>query len=765
MRALRAEVPAPDPDGPPLFWSLDGGMASLVGALAAGLRARGADTCLSAPADGLERIVVGRVDGRGPPGGPSRRTPWCWPHRRRPRRALLRPHDDEVAGLLDAIDYASVVARDVPRRRGRHPLDVARHRLPRAAPQPAQGTRAVGRDGVHLPGPQVAASRPRRRGPAARLARAHRRHPRRRVERRGGRRAGLGGAGRAHGRGRSARCGAGRPASPTPSRSTGCTTCCARPASRRRWPASAVSPSPARPTTASASRPASPAGGLRHTPSCERPAAPGPRRRPLGRGRCPARALAPALGLVAPRARGCRACSTGAWPACGCGPVCGPAGWPAWGATPSASSGPAPSTGTARVVLILDRGALLRRGRGRHAAPARACPGLRGRVHPGRGVRMTWPFGGLPLGGVFLGQARGPLVELARLGGPLLITAGVWAGGVALATLAASLWAPPRPCRRPSLVGAVVIVVGLVALVVVGTVAPDGGAPVRTLRVALVQGGGQRGLSKEEVSPTTVLAAQLAATSAVATARPSPGSCCGRRTSWRSTARWPGSPQAALLEPAGQAARHDARRRRHRAGVRHQPSATRSWPGDPNGHIVGVVREGAPGALRRVRAVPLLLLALRRPLGRADRRRPRARHRPHAHAGRPARAPGVLRGLLRRAQPRVGARRRRAPGRPHQHVVLQHVAGADAGDRGGDRAGGRDRARPRPGRPDGVQRGGDPAGGRPAAQHARPAPGALRHRGAPAAASRRTTTGATSRCWLLAAVALAAGWARQLRYS
>ena len=50
-------------------------------------------------------------------------------------------------------------------------------------------------------------------------------------------------------------------------------------------------------------------------------------------------------------------------------------------------------------------------------------------------VRMTWPFGGLPLGGVFLGQANGPLLQLARIGGPLLLTAGVWAGGVGLATL------------------------------------------------------------------------------------------------------------------------------------------------------------------------------------------------------------------------------------------------------------------------------------------------------------------------------------------
>ena len=50
-------------------------------------------------------------------------------------------------------------------------------------------------------------------------------------------------------------------------------------------------------------------------------------------------------------------------------------------------------------------------------------------------IRMTWPFGGLPLGGVFLGQADGPLLQLARIGGPLLLTAGVWAGGVGLATL------------------------------------------------------------------------------------------------------------------------------------------------------------------------------------------------------------------------------------------------------------------------------------------------------------------------------------------
>ena len=71
-----------------------------------------------------------------------------------------------------------------------------------------QGTRAVGGDGVHLLGSQVGAPRPRRRGPAARLAWTRRRHPRPRLDRRRGRRPRLGGAGRADGRGRSAPFGA-----------------------------------------------------------------------------------------------------------------------------------------------------------------------------------------------------------------------------------------------------------------------------------------------------------------------------------------------------------------------------------------------------------------------------------------------------------------------------------------------------------------------------------------------------------------------------
>ena len=126
-------------------------------------------------------------------------------------------------------------------------------------------------------------------------------------------------------------------------------------------------------------------------------------------------------------------------------------------------------------------------------------------------VRMTWPFGGLPLGGVFLGQADGPLLQLARLGGPLLLTAAVWALGVGVATAVAGL---RRPRPRRALWRGSAIVAGVVLLATLGAAAPDGGRPVRSIAVVSVQGGGRRGLSAAEVAPVTVYRAQLNATAA-----------------------------------------------------------------------------------------------------------------------------------------------------------------------------------------------------------------------------------------------------------
>ena len=61
-------------------------------------------------------------------------------------------------------------------------------------------------------------------------------------------------------------------------------------------------------------------------------------------------------------------------------------------------------------------------GRGRTA-------GLAGAMVLVEALRSSWPFGGLPMGGIALGQAGGPLAGAARLGGPLLLVGMVWLAG------------------------------------------------------------------------------------------------------------------------------------------------------------------------------------------------------------------------------------------------------------------------------------------------------------------------------------------------
>ncbi|HEX3333271.1 MAG TPA: apolipoprotein N-acyltransferase [Acidimicrobiales bacterium] len=202
-------------------------------------------------------------------------------------------------------------------------------------------------------------------------------------------------------------------------------------------------------------------------------------------------------------------------------------------------------------------------------------------------LRMSWPFGGLPLGGVFLGQADGPLVQLARLGGPLLVTAGVWAGGVVVATLVAWGVSSRRSAPGPRVVGAGIAAAGLVTLVVVGALAPDGGAPVGSVRVALVQGGGARGVSKEQVSATTVFDAQVAASSRVVSLGRPPELVLWPEDVVALNRPLAGSPEAALLSSLA-AELHTTLV----VGVTEPASPTTfrneivAW--GPNGHVVGV---------------------------------------------------------------------------------------------------------------------------------------------------------------------------------
>ncbi|HEX9549029.1 MAG TPA: apolipoprotein N-acyltransferase, partial [Acidimicrobiales bacterium] len=135
-------------------------------------------------------------------------------------------------------------------------------------------------------------------------------------------------------------------------------------------------------------------------------------------------------------------------------------------------------------------------------------------------LRGHFPFGGLPLGGTALGQVGGPLVSSARLGGTILVVGVTALAGAGLAELAWSvgrgLHAPRAAAVGPALRGTVALLI-LTAIVVAGWIGPDGGGkgPKRALRVALVQGGGPRGLHAVETDPEVAFQRQLNASRSV----------------------------------------------------------------------------------------------------------------------------------------------------------------------------------------------------------------------------------------------------------
>jgi oxygen-dependent protoporphyrinogen oxidase len=106
MRALRTEVPAPEADPPPLFWTLDGGMESLVHRLNSALSERGVEIRRSVHIERIDRVGVRWsmvADGWSTEAdGVVLALPAHVTGR------LLRPHDGEAAALLAGIDYATV---------------------------------------------------------------------------------------------------------------------------------------------------------------------------------------------------------------------------------------------------------------------------------------------------------------------------------------------------------------------------------------------------------------------------------------------------------------------------------------------------------------------------------------------------------------------------------------------------------------------------------------------------------------------------------
>lgn len=136
------------------------------------------------------------------------------------------------------------------------------------------------------------------------------------------------------------------------------------------------------------------------------------------------------------------------------------------------------------------------------AAPWRwlALPGLLVIVE---GVRGRWPFGGVPVSTLALGQVGGPLAPLARAGGPLLLALVTAVIGVLLSSLLARQW-------RASLGAAAVVVAALL----VASVAPRA-RDIGAVRYALVQGGGQQGTRLAEVDPAVVFQRHLDASTFV----------------------------------------------------------------------------------------------------------------------------------------------------------------------------------------------------------------------------------------------------------
>jgi apolipoprotein N-acyltransferase len=147
--------------------------------------------------------------------------------------------------------------------------------------------------------------------------------------------------------------------------------------------------------------------------------------------------------------------------------------------------------------------------------------GLTGAVVLAEFARQSWPFGGVPLGGLALGQMDGPIGLTARIGGPLLIVGVTVLAGASLALLSTSLFRRSPATERPQGVlrrsAPGVLGLGVAAAVtLVAAVAPNGaGGSERDVRVALVQGGGRRGLDQLQVPASVVFAAAVEETAHV----------------------------------------------------------------------------------------------------------------------------------------------------------------------------------------------------------------------------------------------------------
>ena len=101
-------------------------------------------------------------------------------------------------------------------------------------------------------------------------------------------------------------------------------------------------------------------------------------------------------------------------------------------------------------------------------------------------IRSSWPWGGFPWGRLAFGQADGPLLPLASLGGTPLLGFAVASVGATIGVAVLLLARRDRPLRAATaLLTVPLVAVGLVAGI---SLAPDGDEPTDTVEVAVIQG-------------------------------------------------------------------------------------------------------------------------------------------------------------------------------------------------------------------------------------------------------------------------------------
>jgi apolipoprotein N-acyltransferase len=136
-------------------------------------------------------------------------------------------------------------------------------------------------------------------------------------------------------------------------------------------------------------------------------------------------------------------------------------------------------------------------------------------------LRLVFPFGGVPLATLPIGQSDGPFAGTVRVGGVILLTWVVFQIGFALAGPSPFV---PQMARtrgrrtRGEWHGAIAFAAAIVIVVVATTAAPTGTSASRgvaSLRVAIVQGGGPQGTRAINSDPRQVTDRHLQATATI----------------------------------------------------------------------------------------------------------------------------------------------------------------------------------------------------------------------------------------------------------